>query len=65
MTDCADYEQTFYNLDKKRENEDLTDNESIEYLKAQREMCQNNKLTIEEQKQMIYDYFDIIQDKKK
>ena len=63
MTDCADYEQTFYNLDKKRENEGLTNNdEKIEYLM---EMCQNNKLTIEDQKQMVYDYFDIIQDKKK
>ena len=65
MTDCADYEQTFYNLDKKRENEDLTDNEAIEYLKAQMEMCRNNKLTIEDRKRMVYDYFDIIQDKNK
>lgn len=60
------YEEIFYRLDKKRENEGLTDNdEKIEYLKAQMEMCQNNKLTIEDQKQMVYDYFGIIRDQNK
>ena len=59
------YEEIFYRLDKKRENEGLTDNdEKIEYLKAQMEMCQNNKLTIEDQKQIVYDYFGIIRDQR-